>query len=371
MTTPRRIQQQPAFILHHRPFRDSSQILDIVTRDYGKIALVARGSRGSKSRLAGLLRPFSPLRISWVARSDLGTLTGAESAGNPLGLHGDAILSAFYVNELLLNFLHRHDPQPEIYGLYAEVIRALGSTSNFSRCLRMFELEFLGLLGYAGDRHPNLRRHLSVQASAANPETIRFYHDQFGVKRVVLPRVLTVDEIARINKAVPVETEVFAFGGLCVMAEGRCLLSSYATGESPNMNGVCSPAEHVRYEDRNGRLVSHLGKFAINTFAAGEPAGYPTLCKGRFRACDRDSYLFEEPTSLDAIRMLPALTAAGVTALKIEGRQRGKAYVAQVVAAFRAAVDAVARGEDPPPVDLGALTEGGRQTTGAYEKTWR
>ncbi len=229
----------------------------------------------------------------------------------------------------------------------------------------------IGLLGYAGDRHPNLRRHLSVQASAANPETIRFYHDQFGVKRVVLPRVLTVDEIARINKAVPVETEVFAFGGLCVMAEGRCLLSSYATGESPNMNGVCSPAEHVRYEDRNGRLVSHLGKFAINTFAAGEPAGYPTLCKGRFRACDRDSYLFEEPTSLDAIRMLPALTAAGVTALKIEGRQRGKAYVAQVVAAFRAAVDAVARGEDPPPVDLGALTEGGRQTTGAYEKTWR
>jgi putative protease len=229
----------------------------------------------------------------------------------------------------------------------------------------------IGLLGYAGDRHPELRRHLSVQASAANPETIRFYHDQFGVRRVVLPRVLTVDEIARINKDVPVETEVFAFGGLCVMAEGRCLLSSYATGESPNMNGVCSPAEHVRYEDRSGRLVSHLGKFAINTFAAGEPAGYPTLCKGRFNACDRDSYLFEEPTSLDAIRMLPALTAAGVTALKIEGRQRGKAYVAQVVAAFRAAVDAVARGEEPPPVDLGALTEGGRQTTGAYEKTWR
>ena len=229
----------------------------------------------------------------------------------------------------------------------------------------------IGLLDYASRRHPALRRHLSVQASAANPESIRFYHDEFGVKRVVLPRVLTVAEIARINKAVPVETEVFAFGGLCVMAEGRCLLSSYATGESPNMNGVCSPAEHVRYEDRNGRLVSHLGKFAINVFAAGEPAGYPTLCKGRFWACERDSYLFEEPTSLDAIRMLPALTAAGVTALKIEGRQRGKAYVAQVVTAFRKAVDAVARGEEPAAADLAALTEGGRQTTGAYEKTWR
>lgn len=229
----------------------------------------------------------------------------------------------------------------------------------------------IGLLDYANSRYPALRRHLSVQASAANPETIRFYHDQFGVKRVVLPRVLTVEEIARINKTVPVETEVFAFGGLCVMAEGRCLLSSYATGESPNMNGVCSPAEHVRYEDRNGSLVSHLGKFAINVFAEGEPAGYPTLCKGRFQACNRDSYLFEEPASLDTIRMLPALMEAGVTALKIEGRQRGKAYVAQVVTAFRKAVDAVARGDEPPGDDLGALTEGGRQTTGAYEKTWR
>jgi putative protease len=229
----------------------------------------------------------------------------------------------------------------------------------------------IGLLDYASSRHPALRRHLSVQASAANPETIRFYHEEFGVKRVVLPRVLTVAEIARINRAVPVESEVFAFGGLCVMAEGRCLLSSYATGESPNMNGVCSPAEQVRYEDRNGRLVSYLGNFAINVFAAGEPAGYPTLCKGRFQACDRESYLFEEPTSLDAIRMLPALTEAGVTALKIEGRQRGKAYVAQVVTAFRKAVDAVARGEEPGGVDLAPLTEGGRQTTGAYEKTWR
>ena len=229
----------------------------------------------------------------------------------------------------------------------------------------------IGLLDYASDRHPDLRRHLSVQASAANPEAIDFYREAFGVQRVVLPRVLTVEEIARINKAVAVETEVFAFGGLCVMAEGRCLLSSYATGESPNMNGVCSPAEHVRYEETNGRLVSSLGGFAINAFAEGEPAGYPTLCKGRFRACGKDSYLFEEPTSLDTIRMLPALRKAGVKALKIEGRQRGKAYVAQVVSAFRQAVDAVARGETPPGNDLTALTEGGRQTAGAYEKTWR
>lgn len=229
----------------------------------------------------------------------------------------------------------------------------------------------IGLLDYARQNHPDLRRHLSVQASAANAQAIKFYCDEFGVRRVVLPRVLTVEEIARINDAVEVETEVFAFGGMCVMAEGRCLLSSYATGESPNMNGVCSPAEQVHYEERDGQLVSRLGNFTINKFRDGEPAGYPTLCKGRFRAGKRDSYLFEEPTSLDVSSILPELMKAGVTALKIEGRQRGKAYIAQVVSAFRRAVDAAARGERPDAADLSSITEGGRQSTGAYEKAWR
>ena len=149
MSTQRRVQQQPAFILHHRPFRDSSQLLDVVTRDYGKIALVARGSRRSKSRLAGILRPFLPLRVSWVARTDLGTLTGAEAAGTPAGLRGDAMLSAYYVNELLLHFLHRHDPQTDIYSLYEDTIMALVATTDIAASLRSFEIELLKLLGYA------------------------------------------------------------------------------------------------------------------------------------------------------------------------------------------------------------------------------
>ncbi len=149
MSSQRRVQQQPGYILHHRPFRDTSQILDIVTRDHGKIAVVARGSRGSKSRLAGVLRPFLPLRVSWVGKSDMGTLTGAETAGPPSGMVGDAIFSAYYVNELLLHFLHRDDPQPEIFALYEEVIKALLITDNIAAALRSFELEFLSLLGYA------------------------------------------------------------------------------------------------------------------------------------------------------------------------------------------------------------------------------
>ena len=145
MTSARRVHQQPGYILHHRPFRDTSQILDIVTRDYGKIAVVARGSRGAKSRLAGVLRPFLPLQVSWVSKSDLGTLTGAEAIGPPAGMLGDAIFAAFYVNELLLHFLHRDDPQPEIFALYEEVMDALIGSVEVAASLR----SLLRLLGYA------------------------------------------------------------------------------------------------------------------------------------------------------------------------------------------------------------------------------
>ncbi|MCK5167161.1 MAG: U32 family peptidase [Rhodospirillaceae bacterium] len=235
----------------------------------------------------------------------------------------------------------------------------------------------IGLLDYATRKHPDLRRHLSVQASASNPEAIRFYQEAFDVKRVVLPRVLSVVEIAALNKEIDVETEVFVFGGLCVMAEGRCALSSYVTGQSPNTNGVCSPACDVHYEeDSNEHMVSKLGDFTINSFAPGEPAGYPTLCKGRFSANGKTSYLFEDPVSLNAASILPELAAAGVTGLKIEGRQRGKAYIAEVVSSFRRAVDSMtdgADGADGPVIetDLTRVTEGQRKTAGAYQKTWR
>jgi len=145
----RRVQEQPAYILHHRPFRDTSQILDVMSRDHGKLALVARGSRAAKSRLRGVLRPFMPLAMSWVQRSDLGTLTGAELHGAPLQLSGDALLSGFYVNELILHFLHRHDPQPEIFGIYESAVRALAVAENVAPCLRRFEVELLRQLGYA------------------------------------------------------------------------------------------------------------------------------------------------------------------------------------------------------------------------------
>lgn len=229
----------------------------------------------------------------------------------------------------------------------------------------------IGLLDYAARTHPAQRLHLSVQAAAANPDSIDFYVQAFGVRRVVLPRVLTVPEIAAIVRAISCETEVFVFGGLCVMTEGRCSLSSYATGLSPNMNGVCSPASHVAYGGNGDALVSRLGNFTINRFGRNEAAAYPTLCKGRFRTGHGSGYIFEDPVSLDAAELLPALASAGVTALKIEGRQRGRAYVETVVRTFRRVLAATEAGRPAAPANLAALTEGQRVTTGAYKKAWR
>lgn len=149
MTAPRRVQLQPAYLLHHRAFRDSSLLLDVVSRDYGRLALVARGARSSKSRLKGVLRPFMPLKLSWFLKTDLGTLTGAELDGSPLSLVGDALLSGYYLNELLLKLMHRHDSQPDVFAAYERTISHLAATEDPAPILRQFEIELLKLTGYA------------------------------------------------------------------------------------------------------------------------------------------------------------------------------------------------------------------------------
>lgn len=234
-----------------------------------------------------------------------------------------------------------------------------------------------GVLGYAAEHWPEVARHLSVQASATHLEALRFYHNQFGIRRAVLPRVLSLAQVTRLAEKSPVELEVFGFGSLCIMVEGRCQLSSYATGESPNAAGVCSPAHAVRWNTRGDTLESTLNGVLIDRFASGENAGYPTLCKGRFVVNGQRFHALEEPTSLNTLALLPQLQAAGIRAVKIEGRQRSPSYVAQVARVWRAALDAVAR--DPDGFQsaavwdrtLAGLSEGSQTTLGAYHRPWQ
>src|SRR5690606_27712131 len=107
----------------------------------------------------------------------------------------------------------------------------------------------MAVLDYAARTHPGLRRHLSVQGSATTAPALRYAHERFGISRAVLPRVLSIQQVERLCERSPVAIEVFAFGSLCIMVEGRCQLSSYVTGASPNRHGVCSPASFVRWDE--------------------------------------------------------------------------------------------------------------------------
>jgi len=235
----------------------------------------------------------------------------------------------------------------------------------------------LGVLDYACRRHPQLARHLSVQGSATTHAALRYYRERFGISRAVLPRVLSIQQVERICERDVVPVEVFAFGSLCIMVEGRCQLSSFVTGEGPNRHGACSPARYVRWDEHaGGRRSVRLNDRLIDRFEPDEPAGYPTVCKGRYQLQGEVFHALEEPTSLNTLSLLPRLAEMGVAAVKIEGRQRGVAYVATVTRTWRAALD---RLRDSPGTwreeaswqrELTRLAEGRQTTLGPYHRSW-
>lgn len=235
----------------------------------------------------------------------------------------------------------------------------------------------VGLLHYAHQHHPDLRLHLSVQGSATSHEAITFYRDEFEIQRVVLPRVLSLSQVKQIIDNTDVEVETFAFGSLCVMAEGRCYLSSYVTGESPNTCGACSPARAVQWHESPAGREVRLNGMLIDRYQPGESAGYPVLCKGRFEVNNELGYAIEEPTSLSVLDILPQLVRSGVRAIKIEGRQRSPAYVGQVVTVLRQALDSAQQAPDNYRVreewvrQLDKLAEGNTHTLGALDRQWQ
>lgn len=235
----------------------------------------------------------------------------------------------------------------------------------------------MAVMEYAHQKHPELSLHLSVQGSATSQAALRFYQQQFAIKRAVIPRVLSVAQVEQLVKQSPCEIEVFAFGSLCIMVEGRCQLSSYVTGESPNTCGACSPAAFVQWQDHGSQLDARLNGILIDRFKADESAGYPTLCKGRFVVNGRRYHALEEPTSLNTLELLPDLLRLGVKAIKIEGRQRSPAYISQVTRTWRNALDHLLMEPDKFQTrhewqsTLAELSEGTQTTLGAYHRSWQ
>jgi DNA repair protein RecO (recombination protein O) len=171
-----RITEQPAFVLHSYPYRETSLIIDVLSRDHGRVALVAKGAKRPHSALRGVLQTFQPLSLAWSGKSEMRTLTGAEWVGGMLPLTGDALLCGFYANELLVKFLAREDPHPQLFHHYVVTLTRLAHDEPPVQVLRSFERVLLRETGYA----MSLNR--TVARKAVVPEGRYVFDPERGVR---------------------------------------------------------------------------------------------------------------------------------------------------------------------------------------------
>ena len=143
-----RVALQSGFVLHRRPYRETSLLIEVFSHDYGRIGLLARGARGTKSRVKALLQPFTPLLLSWSGKGDLLNLTASEAAGLAFKIPVERFYSALYINELLLCLLARGDAHPGLFQPYQQVLAELATASHEELPLRIFEKRLLSEIGY-------------------------------------------------------------------------------------------------------------------------------------------------------------------------------------------------------------------------------
>ena len=166
---------QPAFVLHYRPYRDTSLLIDLFTLEHGRVGIVARGARGPRSRIKGLMQPFVPLLVSWTGKTELLSLRNVEPNGESKYLSGQALLSGLYLNELLIRLLQRHDAYPNLFNVYAITLNSLQHPELHQQALRLFEKHFLNDLGYA----LQLRNDINSNATI-DPNQYYFYDPERG-----------------------------------------------------------------------------------------------------------------------------------------------------------------------------------------------
>ncbi len=211
----RRIQLAPAYILHHRPYRDTSRILEVLTRDHGRLSLFARGVRGPKARLASALQPFQLLLVSWSGRGDAAQLTGAESTQASAPLPAACLMAAFYLNELLLKLTTRHDPLPGLFEDYHAALEGLRLGVSLESRLRIFEKRLLETLGYGLE--------LSVEAQGGRPiEPGQYYH--FKPAQGLFPAVAEAAGALAGHSLIALQAEDFS--GARTLEDARRLLQA-------------------------------------------------------------------------------------------------------------------------------------------------
>jgi DNA repair protein RecO (recombination protein O) len=174
MTATERVALEPAYVLHSMPWRETSGIQELLTPGHGRISVVVRGMHRPRSRLRSILQPFHPLVVSWSGRGSLYTLRSAESTGPAVPLAGTGLMAGFYINELVMRFLHRGDPHPDLFAAYGAALGVLAASDGTEPVLRRFEMTLLAEAGYG----------LNLEQEAGTGQAIEpTAHYQFAIER--------------------------------------------------------------------------------------------------------------------------------------------------------------------------------------------
>ncbi|GMQ91383.1 MAG: DNA repair protein RecO [Gammaproteobacteria bacterium] len=244
-----RVNQQPAFILHRYDYRETSLLLEVFSRNYGRVALVAKGARRRQKHQFANLALFQPMLLDWSSRSDMGTLCGADQDAELIWLDGQALLCGFYANELLMRLLQRQDPHEDLYDSYQSTIIALQSNTNHESTLRMFEKKLLQEIGYGLILEHNITDNSPIQ-----PDTMYHYildkgpslrgasSDQMHAPVVIAGSSLLAFHQNRLdNDTVTRDAKRLTRAALSLHLEGRPL-ACRRLFQSPT--AVTTPAEH-------------------------------------------------------------------------------------------------------------------------------
>ena len=166
----------PAYIVHRRPFSESSFVLEVFTAEYGRVGLLAKGARKRSGRGTGGVQPFQQLLVSWRGRGELPTLTSVEANRVALSLARKNLVSGLYVNELLLRLLHRHDPHPDLWHPYIRTLDNLVTATNPESTLRCFEMHLLSAIGYG------LELSVDAQQNPIRDDCSYYYDGELGAR---------------------------------------------------------------------------------------------------------------------------------------------------------------------------------------------
>ena len=175
-----RVPLNPCYILHQRSYRESSLIIDVFSREYGKLVLVSKGAKRPKSRVRALIQSHQRLYIAWSGKGDMGTLTAIETGGESLNINGRQMMAAFYLDELLMRLLHRHEGHPELFDAYERCLKQLGGGESEQAAIRAFEVQLLKSLGYG-----LVLDHDADTGAKIDPEKEYYYRINYGP--VVVP----------------------------------------------------------------------------------------------------------------------------------------------------------------------------------------